>query len=75
MPNIRDMDPNIIIDEIEAYAAASGLKVSTICQRAFNNAKFADRLKARMQRGVKDLERFRRFARSNPVSEIPEDAA
>lgn len=69
------MDPNIIIAEIEAYAAASGLKESTICQRAFNNAKFADRLRSRLARGGEDLSRFQRFVAANPVSTTSEDAA
>lgn len=69
------MDPNIIIAEIEAYAAASGLKESTICQRAFSNAKFAERLRSRLERGRDDLSRFRRFVAANPHSTTPEDAA
>lgn len=69
------MDPNIIIAEIEAYAAASGLKESTICQRAFNNAKFADRLRSRLARVGEDLNRFQRFVAANPVSTTSEDAA
>lgn len=69
------MDPNIIIAEIEAYAAATGLKESTICQRAFNNAKFAERLRARLERGGEDLNRFRRFVALNPASPTSEDAA
>lgn len=75
MPNICGMDPNIILAEIEAYAHASGLKVSTICQRAFNNAKFADRLRARIDRGADDLDRFRHFVAKNPVQKTSEDAA
>lgn len=69
------MDPNIILAEIEAYAEASGLKVSTICQRAFSNAKFAERLRARIDRAAEDLERFRDFTARNPVKKITEDAA
>ncbi len=70
------MDPNIIIAEIEAYAAASGLKESTICQRAFNNAKYAERLRARLEKGGADLVRFRRFvARNGRSAATPEDAA
>lgn len=66
MPNIRDMDPNIIISEIKDYSAKTGLKVTTICQRAFGNARYLDRLHGRLDRLEDETERFRQFKAENP---------
>lgn len=60
------MDPDIIIAEIERYRAATGLKVSTICQRAFGNARYLDRLNARIARLPDELQRLHSFIEKNP---------
>ncbi|WP_211659275.1 hypothetical protein [Paracoccus indicus] len=60
------MDANTIISEIEQYSAASGLKASTVCQRAFGNARYLNRLNSRLERLNEELERFRLFAANNP---------
>lgn len=61
MPNIVVMDPRIILEEINAYSRRSGLKVSTICQMAFRNAKYFDRLSARVERLNEERARLREF--------------
>ena len=74
MPNIARMDPNIILFEIEAYAAETGMKPTTICQNALGNARFYDRLRRRLERCVSEAERLREFIAKNPARS-PEDAA
>lgn len=68
------MDPNIIIAKIEGYADRSGLKVSTVCQRAFGNPHYLVRLRGRLDRLKGEVERFDRFVSENPVK-TSEDAA
>lgn len=64
------MDPNLIIEEIERYSAASGLKETTVCQRALNNAYYLDRLRARLERGKDELARIRSFIAANPPATL-----
>ncbi|WP_411838595.1 hypothetical protein [Paracoccus sp. ME4] len=60
------MDANKIISEIEDYSTAAGLKPSTVCQRAFGNARYLDRLSARLGRLADEHRRFRQFVAKNP---------
>ena len=62
------MDPQIILDDITEYRRQTGLKVTTICQMAFRNAKYFDRLTARAARLKVEHERFKKFAEANPPS-------
>ncbi len=61
MPNIAAMNPHDIIRKIEAYSEETGLKKSTICQMAFGNARYFDRLSDRVYRLTDENERFDRF--------------
>lgn len=61
------MNPKMIIDEIDEYSCASGLKPSTICERALGNARFYDRLQKRLERAEDEAERLREWFRKNPV--------
>lgn len=67
------MDASKIISEIEDYSTAAGLKSSTVCQRAFGNARYLDRLTARLGRLEDEHMRFRQFVEKNPpaVSTTP----
>lgn len=75
MPNMQVMDPNIIISEINDYSAKTGLKVTTICQRAFGNARYLDRLHGRLDRLGEEVQRFREFTADNPPPQREGDAA
>lgn len=66
MPNIASMDPSIIIAEIDAHAQASGLKATTICQRALGNARLYERIKRRCDRYAEEAEKLRRWMAENP---------
>ncbi|MGN7869577.1 hypothetical protein [Paracoccus sp. 22332] len=55
------MDPRIIIEKIERLAAETGLKTSTICQGAFSNPFYLERLERRLERLGDEIERFERF--------------
>ncbi|MFN3711934.1 MAG: hypothetical protein ACK4S8_15480 [Alishewanella aestuarii] len=69
------MDPKTVIAKIEAYAGASGLKVSTVCQRAFGNPHYLARLRGRLERLNGEIERFDQFAAQHPPPKSSEDAA
>ncbi|TMV11921.1 hypothetical protein FGK64_16850 [Arenibacterium halophilum] len=60
------MDPNHIIREIEAYAAATGMKPSTICQMALGNARFHQRAKRRIEKYATEAAKLRAFIAANP---------
>lgn len=60
-----------IIAEIQQYCAATGLKPSSVCQKAFQNPHYLDRLVARMERLETELARFRRFKAENPPPALP----
>lgn len=69
MPNtIGLMDPSIIISEIEEYSVSTGLKTTTVCQMAFGNARYLDRLRSRLERLDDDLARFNQFKSQRSVS-------
>lgn len=61
------MDPNIIIAELDAYCAASGLKQTTVCQHALGNARLYERLKRRSAKLVDEHEKLRAFMAENPA--------
>lgn len=66
------MDPLRIITDIERYSAATGLKESTICQRALNNAYYLDRLRARLARLADETAKVDSFIASNPPAPTSE---
>lgn len=74
MPIMRSMDPQEIIAKIERYSAMTGLKVSTICQKAFRNPHYLDRLNSRLDRLKDEAERLDRFMAENPPAQTPEGA-
>lgn len=55
------MNPIDIIATIDAYAARTGMKPSTICQLALGNARFYDRAKRRLEKYEDEAERIHRF--------------
>lgn len=71
------MNPHVLIAKIEAYSAETGLKTSTICQMAFGNARYLDRLTDRVNRLLDEGERFDRFveSRSAPAPQKQNEAA
>lgn len=68
LPNNTGMDPNIIIAELDAYSAQTGMKPTTICQHALGNARFYDRIKRRVERYEEEAARLREFMARNPAS-------
>lgn len=68
MPNMQRMDPNIILSEIEAFAAKTGMKPSTICQNALGNARFYERLRHRVDRYAVEADRLREFMMNSSPS-------
>lgn len=75
------MDPNDIITEIDAFSAETGLKPTTICEKALSNSRFYDRLKRRIERSVDEASTLRgwmaayRRGRQSPTPTREEDAA
>lgn len=69
MPNHALMDPNIIIAEIDAYSAQTGMKPTTLCQRALGNARLYDRIKRRVEKYGEEAQRLRAFMAANPPPE------
>lgn len=72
---MRVMDPREVIREIESYADRAGLKVSTVCQLAFGNSKYLQRLKARVDRLNDEYASFRKFCEMRERGSIPQPAA
>lgn len=60
------MDANSLINEIRGYSAASNLMPSTICQRAFKNPKYLERLEARAARLAAEVARWQAWVAANP---------
>lgn len=60
-----------IIAEIQQYCAATGLKTSSVCQKAFQNPHYLDRLIARMDRLDAELAKFRAYVAANPPPVLP----
>lgn len=58
---MANMDPNIIIAEIDECSRVSGLKPSTICQFATGNARLYDRLKKRAEKDQAILNALRQW--------------
>ena len=55
-----------IIDELDRYAAATGLAASTVCRKATGNPRLRDRLESRLARTNDDVAALRRFMSENP---------
>lgn len=65
-----DMDSRTeIIKAIEAYAAQSGLKPSTICQYAVRNRRLYYRLLARQEQDEALAQRLLHWMRDNPPAQ------
>jgi len=55
-----------ILRELDAYADAAGIEVSTVCRKATGNPRLRERLAARLSRVEMDVERLRGFMAANP---------
>ena len=79
LPNIADMNLNVIISKIESYCAATGMKPSTVCQNALGNARFYDRAKRRLEADAtsaqKLLDYMEKSARPKALEADDKDAA
>lgn len=60
------MDPNIIIAEIDAYSAQTGMKPTTVCQLALGNARLYDRIKRRIEKYGQEAASLRGYMEANP---------
>ncbi|ACM00241.1 MULTISPECIES: hypothetical protein [Cereibacter] len=63
------MDPNIIISEIDAHSEATGLKPTTICQKALGNARLYDRMKRRACKYAEEARALRAWMAANSPKE------
>ena len=66
MTNIGAMTKTLI-EQIEAYSAASGLKPSSICVKATGNSRLYERLKRITEQHVKYERQIALFIRKNPA--------
>ena len=57
-----------ILDEIERFCAATGLKPSTVCRRATGNPRLHERLPNKLDKLEADVRAIREFMRGYPVS-------
>lgn len=65
-----------IMDELDAYCAATGRKQSTVCVRALNDSRYPTRHARRIEVLERDAEILRAFMAEHPVpDQTKEDAA
>ena len=60
------MTHETILQELEEYCCATGLKPSTVCVRALNDSRYVARHKRRLDALDRDAEKIRRYMRDNP---------
>lgn len=60
------MNPLAIIAEIDAHSLATGLKPTTICERALGNARLYERLKRRVDNDLATVAKLRSWMAQNP---------
>lgn len=54
-------DIHALLQDIDGFAAKSGMSPEAICRAATNNPRLYDRLKTRCEQTVRDSERIRDF--------------
>lgn len=69
MPNIADMDPSIIIAELDEFSRRTGLKQTTVCQNALGNARFYERMKRRVAKYAEECAVLRAYMAANSPPE------
>lgn len=57
-----------LLIEIEAFSAAAGMAPSTVCRKAINDGKLAERLRHGGQVTLKTAERLRAFMEANKTN-------
>tara|TARA_Y100001951_G_scaffold104016_1_gene114347 strand:- start:9412 stop:9621 length:210 start_codon:yes stop_codon:yes gene_type:complete len=62
-------DIHRIISEVDAYCAATGLKPTTVCNRALNNARLYDRLKTNADQVDRYADKLRSWMKDNPAED------
>jgi hypothetical protein len=65
------MDDKKLLDEIETYCGASGMKPSTLGLKSLGNSRFVDRLRRRIVKSEEDATAVRAFMRDNPPAPRP----
>lgn len=60
------MENDTLIKELETYSALRGLGVSTVCLKALNNSRFADRYERGKKKMAADAKSLRKFMADNP---------
>lgn len=61
------MTHETILEELEDYCRAAGLKASTVCVRALNDSRYVARHRRRLEALDRDAEKIRRFIADNPA--------
>lgn len=64
------MTYNSILNELDEYCAAAGLKPSTVCVRALNDSRYVTRHNRRIEVLERDAQKIRDYIAANPAQTI-----